>query len=144
MAKENKLSRRAAIKLSAGSGFALALGTTPTFSNPTAKKKNLIGEENKKEGTTSWQLTRVRPDEKQYRSALIEGCCSRQSIMAGESLDIMVSVDPEEDFQIDFYRTGYYNGTGGRWLKKVGPLKGKKQVTPKPGEMNINGRFPLL
>lgn len=138
MAKENKLSRREAIKLSAGSGFALALGTTPAFSKPANKKKNLILEENKKEGTTSWQLTRVRPDEKQYRSALIEGYCSRQSIMAGESLDIMVSVDQEEDFQIDFYRTGYYNGTGGRWLKKTGPLKGKRQITPEPGEMNIH------
>src|SRR5690625_3541938 len=50
----------------------------------------------------------------------------------------MVSNSHCESYRIDIYRTRYYNGTGGRLVKTIGPLVGKEQKTPEPGEMNIH------
>ncbi|EPR66578.1 twin-arginine translocation signal domain-containing protein [Cyclobacterium qasimii] len=50
MAKNNKLTRRDAIKLSAGSGIALALGTTKGFSETAAKRKTLYKRKTKRRG----------------------------------------------------------------------------------------------
>src|SRR4051794_13584129 len=54
------------------------------------RRSGTIVEENRKPGAADWQLTRVRPDGEGYRSPSIEGYCSRQSVAAGESVDIMV------------------------------------------------------
>src|SRR4051812_43823370 len=54
-------------------------------------QQGLIAEENRKAGALDWQLTRVRADAGGFRSPWIEGYCSKQSVKAGESLDIMVS-----------------------------------------------------
>ena len=45
-------------------------------------------------GATDWQLTRVRADGGGFRSPWIEGYCSKQSVKAGETIDIMVSTRP--------------------------------------------------
>src|SRR5690606_31660133 len=118
--KDYVLSRRQALKLGAASGFALSAMPHIGFSAPA--KDNPIVIENRKRGTTDWQLTRVRPDSKGFRSIAIEGYCSRQSVKAGDRLDIMVSTDPVRNFRIDFYRTGYYGGTGARLVHSVGPV----------------------
>lgn len=57
-----------------------------------------------------WQLTRVKVAEGGCRSVNIEGYCSKQSVTAGESLEIMVSTNPSRQFRIEFFRTGYYGG----------------------------------
>ena len=75
-----------------------------------AAQSTLIRDENAKPGTLDWQLTRVRLDSKGFRSAAIEGYCSRQSVLAGQTLDIMVSTDPPAKFKIEIFRTGYYGG----------------------------------
>jgi len=70
-----------------------------------------VPQENAREGATDWQLTRVRvnrPDG--CRSMAIEGYCSKQSVAAGEKLQIMFATDPAEKFQIEIFRTGYYAG----------------------------------
>ena len=101
-------------------------------------KKNLIQNENLKAGSRDWQLTRVRVDESRYRSPWIEGYCSRQSVRAGESIDIKVSTQPARSFKIEFFRTGYYDGAGARLMSSVGPIQGKTQPTPTLGEKNLN------
>lgn len=63
-------------------------------------------------GSSDWQLTRVRVDGGNYRSTWIEGYCSRQSVKAGESIDIKVSTNPPRPFNIEFFRTGYYEEEG--------------------------------
>ncbi len=73
----------------------------------------------------------MRVDGSKYRSTWIEGYCSRQSVKAGESIDIKVSTNPPRPFTIEFFRTGYYGGKGARLMSKVGPLEGKTQETPK-------------
>lgn len=102
------------------------------------ERSNSIIAENKKEGSTDWQLTRVRVDGGGFRSPWIEGYCSKQSVQAGESIDVMVSSRPARSFRMEFFRTGYYGGRGARKVLEVGPLQGVSQVDPKPGKKNIH------
>lgn len=94
--------------------------------------------ENHELGALDWQLTRVRADSGGFRSPLIEGYCSRQSVKAGESIDIMVSTNPPRRFEIEIFRLGYYAGRGARLMKKLGPFDGKVQPDPAIGEHNIH------
>ena len=103
-----------------------------------ASSSNSIVEENRQEGATDWQLTRVRADAGGFRSSWIEGYCSRQSLQAGETLDIMVSTDPPQPFQIEIFRMGYYGGRGARLMRTIGPLQGTAQPVPQPGAKNLH------
>ncbi len=97
------------------------------------RDQTLISRENAREGARDWQLTRVRLDERAgFRTSLIEGYCSRQSVAAGDTLDIMVSTRPEEKFTIEIFRTGYYGGRGARLMTTLGPFQGKAQPVPVP------------
>ncbi len=100
--------------------------------------ENVIVQENSKVGSLDWQLTRVRPDSGGYRSQSIEGYCSKQSVAAGESIDIMVSTDPPSPFKIEFFRMGYYNGRGARLVKTIDEIQGASQSVPKPGKKNLH------
>ena len=107
-------------------------------SHSLAEEDNPIVRENRLPGSNDWQLTRVRVDGNGFRSVWIEGYCSRQSVRAGESIDILVSTNPPMPFQIEFFRTGYYGGAGARLMKTVGPLQGKLQPTPERGENDLH------
>ena len=102
-----------------------------------AAQSTLIRGENAKPGTLDWQLTRVRLDGNGFRSALIEGYCSRQSVLAGEALDIMVSTDPPAKFKIEVFRTGYYGGRGARLMSTLGPFPGTPQPIPAAGDKRL-------
>jgi hypothetical protein len=69
-------------------------------------KKGLVAEENAREGSLDWQLTRVRIDNGAtgYRGAAIEGYASRQSVKAGEKIDFFVSTKPAERFEMEALR----------------------------------------
>ncbi|QIF02036.1 N,N-dimethylformamidase beta subunit family domain-containing protein [Roseimicrobium sp. ORNL1] len=104
-----------------------------------SKKSNLIAQENAREGSLDWQLTRVRLDSTAgFRSSFIEGYCSKQSVKAGESIDIFVSTKPAAKFEIEIFRTGYYGGRGARLMTKLGPFEGKTQETPAMGEKQLH------
>jgi len=107
-------------------------------------RRNVIRDENAKSGSLDWQLTRVRTDQNNIRSPWIEGYCSKQSVLAGDAIDIMVSTDPPVNFQIEIFRTGYYGGRGARLMTKLGPLPGKPQPIPAAGRSlrpsSITGR----
>ena len=100
-------------------------------------RRNVIRDENAKPGSLDWQLTRVRTDQSNIRSPWIEGYCSKQSVLAGDTIDIMVSTDPSTNFQIEIFRTGYYGGRGARLMTKLGPLPGKPQPIPAVGEKRL-------
>jgi len=102
-----------------------------------AAQSSLIRDENRELGALDWQLTRVRTDKNNYRSPWIEGYCSKQSVLAGEPLDIMVSTDPPEKFKIEIFRTGYYGGKGARLMTTLGPLQGAAQPIPPVGEKRL-------
>lgn len=100
---------------------------------------NLIRRENAREGARDWQLSHVGlASGSSVRAAHIEGYCSRQSVKAGETIDIMVSTDPPAKFQIEIFRTGYYNGRGARLMQTLGPLDGTKQPDPEKGDKDLH------
>ena len=122
----------------AASAAASAMAANPAAGgNPSSHSQgdSVIDVENRKSGTTDWQLTRVRVNSGQYRTTLIEGYCSRQSVAVGEKLQVFVSTDPARRFQLDVYRMGYYGGAGGCHKATFGPLEGKPQPVPDIGRL---------
>jgi hypothetical protein len=73
----------------------------------TVQGENRITRENALPGATDWQLTRVKIVGAECRSVPIEGYCSKQSVAAGEALDVMVSTNPARAFRLEIFRTGY-------------------------------------
>ena len=125
---------------------ATSAGATGADDPVVAGEPNLITRENDNPGSTDWQLTRVRPDSRApglpqprspIRCSAIEGYCSRQSVRAGESIDLLISTSPPSPFQIEIFRTGYYGGDGARRMKTIGPLQGKSQAVPSRGDKHL-------
>lgn len=140
MKKNNRITRRKLLKDSMVMGMAGTLGSWTTLpaagTHPaTGPGRGLIAEENKKEGTTDWQLTYVRSNN--YRSSIIEGYCSHTSVSAGEDLDIFISTDQPSTVSINIYRMGYYGGKGGRYMTTLGPFTVRPQPTPPVGEHRL-------
>jgi len=144
--------RRTMLKGAVASSAAIlgGLATTPAAAQPAASPVPssvageaaadplLIQRENAQEGALDWQLTRVRLDKVGgFHSPWIEGYCSRQSVQAGEALDIMVSTDPPGRFTIEIFRTGYYGGRGARLMTTLGPFAGQAQPVPPVGEKRL-------
>ena len=132
--KQTHMDRRSVIKKTAAASLSAAAVVTGTVKGAGASKpvgrRSLTQRENELRGTSDWQLTRVWPNRHKFRTSLIEGYCSHQSIAAGESLDIFVSCDPQSEYTIDIYRMGYYGGAGACHKKTIGPLPGKTQTVP--------------
>lgn len=103
-----------------------------------AHSANPIEVENSRDGSRDWQLTRVRVDKGQFRSPWIEGYCSRQSVRAGQTIDILVSTNPVRDFKLEVFRMGYYGGRGARLMKTVEGLAGNIQTDPTIGPKNLH------
>lgn len=135
---KKKLSRRDAVRLTSGTGLSLSLGPLKSFTGNIARenvKTNPIIEENKMKGTTDWQLTYILS--KDYRSEMIEGYCSHTSIKPEESIDIFLSANQTTEVSIDFYRLGYYDGKGGRFMQRIGPFQVETQPTPPIREFRL-------
>lgn len=136
--RSSEINRREVLKGTAAASLAAmatsvgsASASVDTTHHP--EQRSLICQENEKSGTTDWQLTRVRINQGKFRTSLIEGYCSAQSLAAGETLRIFVSTEPARDFTLDVYRMGFYGGTGARHLTRLGPLPGKTQPVPQMG-----------
>src|SRR5687767_3307784 len=87
--------RREFLKGTAASALAGALAQTHSVAAPASASASLIAEENRRPGALDWQLSRVRLTKAQgIRAPSVEGYCSKQSVLAGESLDIFVSTTP--------------------------------------------------
>jgi hypothetical protein len=141
-----KPNRRRFLKATSTGAVASALlrdasgaAAAPAVASPAPSKSNRIAQENAREGSLDWQLTRVRLDSTAgFRASTIEGYCSKQSVKAGESIDIFVSTKPTAKFEIEIFRTGYYGGRGARLMTKLGPFEGKTQETPAMGEKQLH------
>ncbi len=133
--ENNGLSRRHFIRRSAATAWAGALA--PMVASA-AERASLIVEENRNAGSLDWQLTRVKLDKPQgVRASAVEGYCSRQSVLAGEALDIFVSTAPAARFTIEIFRTGYYGGRGARLMATLGPFDGQPQAVPAMGAKRL-------
>jgi hypothetical protein len=122
------MNRRRWLEGIAGAGMAGMLDAGSGQRSATPARRDLIRGENEKPGTSDWLLTNTRIDPRtRYRCPWVEGFCSRTSLRPGEPLEILVSTDPPSPFVIDVYRLGYYGGTGGRRLARLGPFRGRVQ-----------------
>jgi hypothetical protein len=111
-----------------------------------ASRNNPVVAENGRPGTLSWlpQSLRFAPEAAfgetarrwnrldSGRSARIEGWASHQSVKAGDSLELFVSMNPAGEFTLDLYRMGFYQGTGARQVLSAGPIAGETQPEPSP------------
>jgi hypothetical protein len=132
----SRISRRDLLKGLTAAG--MGAGLAPLAGCLPAARDGLVAEENRRPGTRDWLITRSRTHlEQPARSTRIEGYCSRTSVRAGESLDVMVSAAPASPFRLDVYRLGYYGGDGGRLMQQLGPFAGEPQPTPTPGPEGI-------
>jgi hypothetical protein len=131
-----KMKRRQFFALAGTAAVASQVGLDA--SGASQAKPDLIRLENSKPGSLDWQLTRVRADDGGFRSPWIEGYCSSQSVLAGQTLEIMVSTTPARQFRLEFFRLGYYAGRGARKMSEMGPLHGHPQTTPTAGEKNLH------
>src|SRR5262249_46249335 len=127
MPEEPMLTRRSVLK-----GAAAGIGSALLPLGCAASRSTLIVDENARPGSTDCILTNVRA-EKKRRSPRVEGYCSRNSVRAGETLEIKVSTNPPSPVVIDVYRTGYYGGKGGCFMARLGPFKGDVQPDPETG-----------
>src|SRR5262249_52118071 len=102
-------------------GAALTGGMNPTAH--AAPPPPLIKPENPRPGTPDWQLTYAKFDgANKFRQSLLEGYCDKTSVAAGETIRFCVSASDPTPFKIDVYRLGYYQGTGGRHVRTLGPF----------------------
>ncbi|MBN8531913.1 MAG: MFS transporter [Alphaproteobacteria bacterium] len=62
--------------------------------------------------------------------AALHKACAEKS---GQTLTIHVSTNPVRRFTIDIFRMGYYGGTGGRHITRLGPFPGAVQDDPPIG-----------
>ena len=92
-----------------------------------ASAQNPIVIENQQPGSSQWQIP--------WGSAgtdvggQIKGYASATSVNKGQKITFYVSVNPGQNYTIDVYRMGWYQGLGGRLMQHIGPLKGSKQPT---------------
>jgi hypothetical protein len=83
---------------------------------------NPIVKENLQPGSSDWQINNYTPEE-------IEGFASTTSVNLSETINFFVNT-PASRFDLFIYRTGYYNGLGGRLMAEARDLVGV--VQPKP------------
>ena len=109
----------------------------PTFSGRLLAQ-NRIQQENALPGAIDWQLTRVKVVGSGCRSVPVEAYCSRQSVAAGETIDIMASTNPARAFRLEIFRTGFYGGRGARLMRTIDRVDCGTQADPQPGEKNLH------
>jgi hypothetical protein len=80
--------------------------------------------ENMQPGTLAWQLGALQADDVNNQ---IKGYASATSVGLGQSITFFVSVNPAQTYKMNFYRIGWYQGLGGRWLFNTGTIPGITQ-----------------
>jgi len=83
--------------------------------------------ENQQPGSGNWRmwLRGIAPADDVNQQ--IKGYASATSLNKGESITFYVTVNPAQQYTMDVYRMGYYQGLGGRLMQSIGPLQGVAQ-----------------
>ncbi len=136
----NEYTRRDTLKKMTSVGTAALAGrlSGALAAQPEKPLPGIITDENAKPGTRDWMLTKTKIDpETKFRCPWVEGYASKASVRAGDTVTFHVSTVDDAPFTIDLYRLGYYQGKGGRLMKKLGPFDGKTQPDPPVGEKRV-------
>lgn len=110
---------------------------TPSASPRFGSATSATALENAKPGADDWQLTHVRVDGSGIRCPWIEGYCTKQSVLPGESIDLCVSLNPAGEFRCEIFRLGYYGGKGARLMQSLGPIDCEPQPDPEVGPKRL-------
>lgn len=86
--------------------------------DPCLSPANPVVAENCKPGTADWQITKILGD--------IEGYASLTSVSLGQPIDFYINTSAQS-FDLFIYRSGYYQGKGGRLVQTVKGLTGQTQ-----------------
>lgn len=114
-------------------GVAGLAGAASLKSAAIAQAVNPIITENNLPGSTGWDITNAADDTMRQ----IKGYASATSVNKGDALNFYVSVSPSQNYTMEIYRIGWYNGTGGRLVQTVGPLSATPQVVPAPDALGM-------
>jgi len=93
-----------------------------TFAGPHGIEARWVIAENKKKGTTAWQITGPQSEDG------IMGYANRVQATEGQHVSLYVSTQAPQ-FHVDAYRMGYYQGLGGRLVWHSPELAGVVQPT---------------
>src|SRR5216110_3684183 len=82
--------------------------------------------ENQQPGSMGWSMWPAgKPADDAGKQ--IKGYASATSVNLGESITFYVTVNPAQQYTMDVYRMGWYQGLGGRLMQSIGPLQGVEQ-----------------
>src|SRR5438477_5569441 len=82
--------------------------------------------ENQQPGSRNWSMFPVgKPADDVGKQ--IKGYASATSVNKGESITFYVTVNPAQQYTMEVYRMGWYQGLLGRLMQSVGPLQGVAQ-----------------
>ncbi len=95
------------------------------FASVSWSRENPIVNENGMPGTFGWKITKPAND----LNLQIKGYASATSVNKGQAIDFFVTSKLAQDYTIEIYRMGWYNGKRGR-LMKTEYLSGIQQPEP--------------
>ena len=96
-----------------------ALPEPQTFSGPAGVEATWVVAENRRQGTTAWEISGTPP-------GVIAGFASRTSAQVGDTVALFVTTDAPT-FHVEAYRMGYYAGAGARLVWASPELPGRTQ-----------------
>ncbi len=106
---------------------------------------NPIQVENQLPGTKDWQLSKPAPyDGKTFHSPQIEGYAWSTSAEAGEEVQFSVST-LAPSFRVDVYRSGWYQGKGGRFITSIRTVPGHSYTFSSPDHQTglVDANWPV-
>jgi hypothetical protein len=90
-------------------------------------QSNPVVLENQNAGSDAWQI--LWGDAGDDIAHQIKGYASATSVNKGDPINLHISVKPAQNYSIDVYRLGWYQGHGARLMQHIGPLAGSPQAT---------------
>src|SRR6266513_2912060 len=105
----------------------LNTASTSTDNSVTFTPVSPVVLENQQPGSGNWRmwLHNIPPADDVNKQ--IKGYASATSVNKGESITFYVTVNPAQQYTMDVYRMGWYQGLGGRLMQSIGPLQGVVQ-----------------
>jgi len=104
------------------------VGASFTGANSVLSASNPIQTENQQAGTDAWQIPLDGFSQSDDTNNQIKAYAAAPSVNRGGTLTFHVTVNPVQNYTIDFYRLGYYQGLGGRLMRHVGSRAGVTQA----------------
>ncbi len=106
--------------------LALGIGAT-TLVDSAFGSTNPIIIENQYTGSDEWQLNRPGFVVSDDQTGQIKDYSSTTSVNKNNMITFYVTVNPSQQYAIDIYRMGWYNGQGGRLMRHVDVLEAEPQ-----------------